>query len=74
MMPIVDGLAGEFEGQVQVVRLNGGITAEQELAKRYGLLSHPSFALIDGQGNVSQQFFGPQTEETLREAINQIRP
>ena len=74
MMPIVNGLEEAFSGSVAVVRLNGSIPGEQRLAQRYGLRSHPSFAVLDAQGEVSRQFFGPQSEETLRTAMNAVAP
>jgi thioredoxin-like negative regulator of GroEL len=68
MKPIVDGLEAEFAGQVAVIRLNAGVTAERELAAGYGLRSHPSFAVVDAAGEV-QHFIGPQPAGTLRAAM-----
>ena len=74
MMPIVNGLGEEFSNTVAVVLLNSAVPAEQRLAQSYGLRSHPSFAVLDSQGEVSQQFFGPQPEETLRAAMEGVAP
>lgn len=72
MIPIVDGLGVEFEGKVSVVQLNAVQKANTKLQNRLGLRGHPSFAVLDGNGSVVQQFFGPQAEATLREAMESV--
>ena len=73
MMPIVNGLRTEFKasevGPVSVVELNAGIPANAALQAQYGLRGHPTFVVLDSNDRVVQQFFGPQTEVALREAI-----
>lgn len=72
MAPVVDRLEEEFAGQAQVVRLNATIPAEEMLAKTYGLQNHPSFALIDTQGETGPLFFGVLPIEQLRSAIQAV--
>jgi thioredoxin-like negative regulator of GroEL len=67
MTPIVDGLKAEFAGQAAVIRLNAEAAAE--LMNDYGGRGHPTFVVLDGKGDVTQRFTGPQPEETLREAV-----
>ena len=74
MTPIVNGLEAEFAGQIEIVHLNAAEVANEELMQSYGLRGHPSFAVLDGNGRVSQTFFGPQEEETLRTAIQNTIP
>lgn len=69
MDPIVDGVEGEFTGQVAVIRLNAAGTEMTDLMNSYGLRGHPSFVVLDENNNVTQRFTGPQTEEALREAM-----
>jgi hypothetical protein len=69
MNPIVDGIEAEFIGQVAVIRLNAEGMETTQLMSSYGLRGHPSFVILDGKNEVTQRFTGPQTEETLREAM-----
>ena len=69
MMPIVNGLRTEFTGKASVIELNAGIPANASLQAQYGLRGHPTFAVLDNNNRVIQQFFGPQSEVILREAI-----
>lgn len=72
MTPIVDGLEDEFSGQVAVIRLNAVGTEMAELMNSYGLRGHPSFVVLDKNNEVTQNFTGPQTEETLHEAMSAV--
>ena len=72
MMPIVDGLGEEFEGQVSVVQLNTAQKANARLQNQWSLRGHPSFALLDDEDSVVQRFFGPQAEAGLREAMESV--
>ena len=69
MMSIVDGLEAEFDGNVAVLRLTAEKAANARLQAQYGLRGHPSFAVVDGHGRMSQTFVGPQSAETLRAAM-----
>lgn len=70
MQPIVDGLETEFAGKVAVFRLNVAEEANAELQQQYGVRGHPTFVILDKDGNITGQFFGPQTAETLQEAMS----
>ena len=72
MMPIVDGLAQEYQGEAEVLTLNANEQANLRLQAQWGLRGHPSFAIIDGGGNVSQIFFGPQEDAVLRKAVERV--
>ena len=72
MAPIVDGLSEEFAGRATVRQLNATEQANVELQARYDLRGHPSFVTLDGDARVVQRFFGPQAEETLRQALEQV--
>jgi thioredoxin-like negative regulator of GroEL len=71
MMPIVDGLEEEFAGEISVVRLDAADSANIALQEQYGLRGHPSFVVLGEDDVVVESYFGPQTEETLRAAIDQ---
>ena len=74
MTPIVDGLEEEFGGQVSIIRLDAAQPENAELQNQYGLRGHPSFAVIDGNNQVTQTFFGPQPAGQLRTAIQSVTP
>jgi len=72
MAPIVDGLSEAYEGRATVLQLNAVERANEELQARYDVRGHPSFVILDDAGRVAQRFFGPQAEETLRQALEQV--
>jgi thioredoxin-like negative regulator of GroEL len=72
MKPIVDGLSTEFEGRAAVVQLNAAVPANEALQARYNVRGHPSFVVLDADGQAVQRFFGPQTEELLRQALEDV--
>lgn len=65
----MDRLGEEFEDLVAVVQLNAGQMANADLQSQYDLRGHPSFAVLDGDGQVVQRLFGPQAEDVLRQAM-----
>lgn len=69
MTPIVDGIEAEFLEQAVVIRLNAAETEIAALMNEYGVRGHPSFVILDGNNGVIQRLTGPQTAETLREAV-----
>ncbi|GJM41510.1 MAG: hypothetical protein DHS20C20_17920 [Ardenticatenaceae bacterium] len=72
MTPIVNGLEEEFSGQLTVLRLNAAEAENAQLMQEYGLRGHPSFAVVAEDGNLSQTFSGSQSEEQLRQVIQNI--
>ena len=70
----MNGLADEFAGEVNVVRLKADTPAVIPLQERYGGRGHPFFAVIDKDGQLTGRFFGPQPAEILREAMTAVRP
>lgn len=72
MIPIVDGLEAEFSGTISVIRLDAQEAENAALQARYGLVGHPAFAILDGDGRIAQSFFGPQTAATLRGAMTAV--
>jgi hypothetical protein len=69
MTPVVNGLEDEFGTQINVVRLNAVGSDVVALQSQYGLRGHPSFAVLDERGTVVERYFGPQSAETLRAAL-----
>lgn len=69
MMPIVDGLGEEFDGRVTTFQLNAARGTNLKLQSDFGLSGHPSFAVINKKGQAIHRYFGPQSEEVLRDAM-----
>ena len=74
MTPIVNGLEDEFEGQATVVSLNVGEVENEELQQEYGLRGHPTFVILDEEGQIAQRLIGPQTAVALRDALELVIP
>ena len=72
-MPIVNGLEEEFAGEIEVVRLDAAGSGGAALQSYYDVRGHPSFAVLDAEGDVLARFYGPQSAETLRNALEQVR-
>jgi thioredoxin-like negative regulator of GroEL len=73
MMPIVDGLEEEFGGEIDIVRLDATDGDNAALQEQYGLRGHPSFVVLDESGAVVERYFGPQDEQTLRAALEEVQ-
>lgn len=72
MIPIVDGLAIEFEGRITVLKLDASLPENEKLQASYGLRGHPTFLVLDQECHVTAQFIGPQATETLQTAIQNV--
>lgn len=72
MEPIVNGLETEFGEQLIVTRLDANVRENEELEFSYGLRGHPAFAILDKDGEATAVFIGPQSAETIREAITAV--
>jgi hypothetical protein len=74
MEPIVNGLETEFEADVAFDKINATSERGQAAMKSYSLRGHPSYVLVDVNGEVLWQFAG-QTEETqLRSQLASLGP
>jgi len=74
MMPIVNGLEREFQGQVAVTRLNADLPENERLLFSYGFRGHPSFVVVDAAGKETARFTGPQPTEALAAAMTAVTP
>jgi thioredoxin-like negative regulator of GroEL len=74
MTPIVHGLETEFVGRANVLRLDANETENARVQQGYGLRGHPTFAVLDENGRVTQSFIGPQPESVLRAALEAVIP
>lgn len=70
MAPIVHGLEAEFAGQINFVYLDLEDPDNEQFLKELGFRYQPHFLLLDGDGDIIQQWLGPVTAEQFREAFN----
>src|SRR5512140_2135860 len=61
--PILDELAGEYDGRVRIGKVN--IDEDQELATQFGIASIPTLLLFQ-KGQVSQQIVGLRSKRDLK--------
>lgn len=67
--PIVDRLAGQYEGKAIVGKVN--IDEEMELAQQYGVSTIPSL-LFFRNGKVVNTLVGARSEGEYQEALNEL--
>lgn len=68
----MDGLEAEYGEQVNFVRLNVEIPANERIQQSYGLRGHPAVAILDADGAMVQGVFGAETAENLRLILDEI--
>jgi hypothetical protein len=69
MAPIVHGLEAEFYDQINFVYLNIEDPLTDPFKKQLAYRYQPHFFLIDGEGNVLQQWLGPVNSDQFRDAF-----
>lgn len=67
MGPVVEALAGEYEGRAKVCKLN--VDDSQDVAVEYGVMSIPTFIVFKGH-DVKAKFVGMQDKKTLAGALD----
>ena len=68
----MNGLETEFDGKVKFLRLNVDEAENGRLQQQYGLRGHPSVAILDGNGEVAELYFGAETAVTLQNVLNKL--
>lgn len=69
MMPIVNGLEEEFEGQIAFERHNAGTPEGRAVMEALSARGHPSYAIVDPDGDVLWTATGQLPADVLRQAI-----
>ena len=70
MAPIVHGLEPEFYDTINFVYLDIDDPVNADTLRFLGFRYQPHFFLIDGEGNILQQWLGPVTADELRLTFN----
>lgn len=69
MAPIVHGLEVEYHDQIEFTYLNIDDPQTEAFTDQLGYRYQPHFLLLDGEGNIIQQWLGPVTKEEFRTAF-----
>jgi len=67
--PIVEELAGEYDGKLKVGKLN--TDENQGVAARYGIMSIPTL-LIFKNGDVAEKIIGAQSKQAITARIESV--
>ena len=67
--PILDELAGEFEGRVKIGKVN--IDEHQNVAGQFGVSSIPTLLVFKG-GEVCEQHVGLKPKAALADSLNSV--
>ncbi len=69
MRPIVDGLEEEYDGELQVVRLDFGDRANRKVLRALRVSAHPTTALIGRDGTVRATWVGERAAAEIRPLV-----
>lgn len=70
MAPIVHGLEVEYFGTIKFVYLDIDDPENSHFLKELGFRYQPQFILLDGEGNILQQWLGPVSADDFRVAFD----
>ena len=70
MAPIVHGLEAEYSGQINIVYLDVDDPATKEFKQALAYRVQPHFFLLDGDGNIVEQWLGVVSEDDFRAAFD----
>lgn len=65
MEPVVNGLEETYQAQVEFQSVNASSIEGQKAFRFYGTPGHPSFVLLNSEGEVLWRGFGEQSKETI---------
>jgi len=70
MAPIVHGLEAEYYNQIDFAFLDIDDPANNDFERKLGFRVQPHFFLVDGNGNIIQQWAGSVTADAFRPAFD----
>ena len=73
MLPIVNGLEAEFAGQTAFETYDANTEEGQDLIRAYGLRGHPSYIIVDRNGDRLWSFSGRMSDTALRDQIKRYQ-
>lgn len=71
MRPVVNGLERQYGNRVAFAGVDFYNRANRELVQQHRVLGHPTFVVLDRNGNVVKRFVGYTEEAELKAALEQ---
>jgi hypothetical protein len=71
-VPIVNGLAKEFDGRLKVVRVNVRDTNTVSIQEEYGFTATPELFLVDESGKILGHWDEVESAASLAEEIDRL--
>lgn len=68
----MDGIEQEYQGKLQVVRLNFNDARNEKVIAMLGVRAHPTIVFLDKDGQRQGQRLGPPTSEELRGLVEPL--
>lgn len=69
---MVHGLEIEYWGEIEFAYLDIDSQSVAPFKEQLGFRAQPQLVLLDGEGNIVQEIIGPQPEEVLRDALDNL--
>lgn len=69
MAPVVHGLEAKYSSQVDFVYLDIDDSSNDDFKRQFGYQYQPHIFLLDGQGNILNQWVGSVDQATLDAAL-----
>jgi len=72
MTPIVNGLEQQYSEEIAFKRVNAEVGDGPEIMQAYRIPGHPTIILFNDTGQEVQRILGPQSTETVEEALQRL--
>lgn len=69
MMPVIEELAGEYEGKIKIVKVN--VDESTEVPQKYSVMSIPTFILFKN-GEAVTTFVGVKSKEDIKKDLDTV--
>lgn len=71
MAPVVHGLEAEYYGKIKFTFLDVDDAANDEFKRILGYRGQPQFLLLDGKGEILQEWYGSTSVVSFRKAFEE---
>ena len=68
----MNGLEIEYGSKVDFQSLDASLPENLDVQASYGVRGHPTFVILDENGEITASFIGPQDQAVLRGAITAV--
>lgn len=72
MKPILEVLSKEFEGHLNFIKVDADVPENEELLRKYDVMSIPTLVLVDSNEKELSKLVGAQSLIVLREWVGNI--